>query len=358
MLEELLNSALDAQEAETTDGEVVETTGEEAPETEAATTETETEPEEKPATEQTAAGQKTAAELKAEEEAIFDEKALATKDGQVALRQWARDQRAKYASIGGRLERKQARLAEKVREFAAERDQTRAEREQVSQFGQRLQATVAKLTNGTAAEIFSTLSELTKKEPAELYREISHLMASNGKSNGTTKSPETEKLRAELTELKNQLREREEQAANAAEAAAIEAAMDRIYSVAVATVDDVPTYPHIARLTSLSKERATAAREYLAELRIAAHNAGSKDPDTDAAKKLEAELTEMLGPFQPAAPTAKTGQAPASGQAPPAKKPPKQLTSKDRSAPAQRVERTETLEDLAKDQDFMGALFG
>jgi hypothetical protein len=366
MLEQMLMDAVAAQEAEvgtgapeTTEGSQVETEATPEAETAADEPEVEAETEEQPEAEAAAAPAapelvKTPSEARAEEEALFDEKALSTPDGLKAARKWAHAKRAEIISRSAKIERKQATLTEKVKTFAAERDATRAERERVIAYEGQIKQALHQLTTGSAKDVLDMLGRLTGKDPSEFYREMSHTIASNGKTNGKT-SPEAEQMKAELAELKRQLQEREEREAEYA----LEQAKDRIYSAAIAVkADATATYPHIARLAAESPEQATEIREHLAELKIKRHNAGTPISDQEAAQDLENRLARALGSSSPPQ-SGKTGQAPASGQAPPNPKPPKSLNSKDRSAPAQRRERgQETVEELAQDQSLMGAIFG
>jgi hypothetical protein len=294
-------------------------------------------------------------EVKVDETALFSDAALAKPEGIKAaadhLRAKSRDAQKREFVISKR----QDKLREKVHAFAAEKEAVAADRNTVAQLGQQLRQDVAALQRGSAKEILSTIGRLTGREPADIYREMSHLMVTDGKSNGKS-NPEFDALKKEIADLKAAREEETRLAQESAYTQAEQQAMDRIYSVAA----DAAKYPAIASTVALDPSVKTEVRDWLADYKRKNYNAQTDTAVSDdaAAQALEQLL---LAAKQPAGSTGAQAAKSAPGPAPskPVTKPAVSLTSSDISAPAQRRPKTDghTVEELAADESFMSALF-
>jgi hypothetical protein len=326
--------------------EVSEETGDDAPaeETTEAPAETET-TEEKPATE-------AAATPAVDEAKLFSDEALATKDGVKAA---AAHLKAKQKDVQTReliVSKRVSKLRAKVQAFGAEKEAVQKERETVATFGRQIQQDVAALQRGSAQEVLAALGRITGRDAKEIYREISHLMVTNGQSNGKA-NPEVAELRAKL-EAMEQARAQEQTAAQEALLAQQEnQAMDRIYAVGTSAAQ----FPAIAAAVAANPSLKAEVREWLAENVRARYNGVAYDPsnEMEAAKELEHLLVAAR---QPAGTTGATSAKSDTGPAPKVTKPAASITSAERSAPAQRKPRNDgaTTDELANDSQFMHAL--
>lgn len=288
---------------------------------------------------------------KVDESVLFSDDALATKDGVKAAADYLKTKQKDIQTRELVVSKRTSKLRAKVQAFGAEKEQVKKERDQVATFARQLQTDVAALQRGSAKEILGTIGRLTGKDPTEVYREISILMASNGKTNGKA-DPEVEAVKAELAELKAE-RAREAKAIQEAHAVAEESRrMDEIYAVGT----DAAKFPAIAALVAADPSIKDEVREWLANNVAARYDGVAYRPENEilAAQELERKL---LAARQPAgttgAPAAKSDQ----GQAPkqPSAKPNATAATK---ATAQRkpTGAKMSVEELANDPSFMSAL--
>lgn len=287
---------------------------------------------------------------KVDESALFSDTALSTKDGVKAAADYLKTKQKDIQTRELVVSKRTSKLRAKVQAFGAEKEQVKKERDQVATFARQLQTDVTALQRGSAKEILGTIGRLTGKDPTEVYREISILMASNGKTNGKA-DPEVEAVKAELAELKRAKQEEAERAQMAAQEQAIEAAKDRLFSAASAP----EKFPMIARFVADEVGGKAEVREYLADWVIERYTAtGQRPTDEEAAQELERKLLAVIQPAgTTGAPAAKSDQ----GQAPkqPSAKPNATAATK---APAQRkpTGAKMSVEELANDPSFMSAL--
>jgi hypothetical protein len=279
-------------------------------------------------------------EAKVKESALFTDEALATPEGLRTAREHIQRERL---TVSKRL----SKLRERVHRFGAEKEEFAKDRETVLQLREEQRQVAQSLFGGDAKTIAATIGRLTGKDPVTVVRELSHLLATDGKSNG--------KESTELAAMKKKLADLEaarEQELQEKQVAAERAAVDRIYAVATSA----EKYPTIARFVSGGGGRDARIREALKHIKIEHYNETRQVlSDEDAAQAVEQELLDIIGPaVTNGAPAAKSDPGPA----PTKPKSGKTLTSKDSAAPAQRRPKTEEerVADLANDPDFTRAI--
>jgi hypothetical protein len=310
----------------------------ETPEEPAAEPETDDEPKDTPVV------AKPDDEAKAKESSLFTDEALATPEGLRTAREHIQRERLTVS-------KRMSKLRERVHRFGAEKEEFAKDRETVLQLREEQRQVAQSLFGGDAKTIAATIGRLTGKDPVTVVRELSHLLATDGKSNGK-ESTESAAMKKRLADLEAAY-EQSVQEKKAAELTAREqAAVDRIYAVATSA----EKYPTIARFVSGGGGRDTRIREALKHIKIEHYNETHQVlSDEDAAQAVERELLDIIGPaVTNGAPAAKSDPGPA----PTKPKSGKTLTSKDSAAPAQRRPKTEEerVADLANDPDFTRAI--
>jgi hypothetical protein len=319
-----------------------ETEAEETAETEAQT--------EAPATEETT--ETPAAPVLAPEEAIFTPEALATPEGLETARKWLTDSKTELKEKFREHSRQMVKFNKRVVKQKARALEQQQKETLLVQIGTEQRVAAQSLLTGGAKDIAAALGRITGRDPIPLIRELSMLIATDGKNNGRG-DPKIEELRGELEAIKKRDEDRAQQMAQAQEQAQFEAAQNELLTLA----QDATQWPRLAAYANASKSQAAEVRQRMTELMLEAHDAGNPISRAQAAKYFE----DFLEAEQKASPAASvSGAAPSQGQAKPAPAPvAKQgLNSKDTSTAPRRRPRgePESVEELAADPRFLQQL--
>lgn len=271
-------------------------------------------------------------------ETLLSDEALSTPEGIKAAADWLRS-RERTTGKDFRV------LKKREKRFAAERQAFERDKGFVATVHKQQLANAEALRSGNAKQVIEALTNITGRPGAEIYNEITHLMLSDGKSNGRA-DPAVEKMNAKVAELERRLAERDEQN----RIAELDQQIERGKDVVLNHAKQADKYPAIARYIAAAPENAAEVREFLADYVIRQDAAGVPVTAASASAYLNKRLSAVF-----AASPAQDG-GPARGN--PVSQKPKARAISPGATTRREITEEESLERLASDPDFMGALFG